>query len=124
MTVESFARAFRYRKGSILAPWKNVSRDPEPQGDCQDFAWSVLHIETGGKPWRHILTGRAMLWRSKSPVNGFLPRHAVLWVKGRGWIDSTDRFWRYSPKPHKRAWPVGAPVLVGMAMAAKAWGLW
>ena len=53
-----------------------------------------------------------------------LPRHAVLWVKGRGWIDSTNREWRATPAPHKRAWPVGAPALVGLAVAAKAWGLW
>ena len=49
MTTEQLARAFRYRKGSILSPWRDVSRDAEPQGDCQDLAFSVLCLEAGVK---------------------------------------------------------------------------
>lgn len=124
MTTEAFAAKFRYKRGVPFSVIHNVSRDLEPQGACGTFAWSVLHIETGGKPWRAILTGRALLWRCKSPSNGTVPRHAVLWVKGHGWIDSTVREWRPSASPHRRAWPVGAPALVGLAVAAKVWGLW
>lgn len=124
MTTESFARAFRYHRTKPFSLIRNVSRDLEPKGACGTFAWSVLHIETGGKPWQAILTGKAMLWRCKSPVNKAVPRHVVLWVRGKGWIDSTDRFWRDSPAPNKLWWPVGAPVIVGLAVAARWWGLW
>lgn len=114
--IASFLRAFRYRKGSIIAPWRDVSRDAHPTGDCQDFAWSVLILETGSKAKAlfALLTGRAMIWRCWSPVNKAVPRHAVLRLGGR-WIDSTVREWRDSPTPHKRAWPVGAPVLAIIA---------
>jgi hypothetical protein len=118
--IAAFARAFRYRGGSIFAPWRNVSRDEKPTGDCQDFAWSILSLATDGKPWRAILTGRAMIWRAHSPVNPFLPRHAVLWVKGRGWIDSTTRNWRATPMPNKLRWPVGLPILALVLCAAPA----
>ncbi len=48
MTTEQLARAFRYRKGSILSPWRDVSRDEEPSGDCQDWCWSVLLVTPDG----------------------------------------------------------------------------
>lgn len=124
MTTEAFCRAFRYRKDGLLSPWRDVSRDAEPQGDCQDFALSVLSLETGGKPWRHLLTGRACIWRAHSPVNKLVPRHAVLWLKGKGWIDSTDRFWRDAPAPNKLRWPAGAPVLVAFGWVAAQWWGW
>lgn len=54
-----------------------------------------------------------MIWRCHSPVNGILPRHAVLRYRGQ-WIDSTVREWRASPAPHKKRWPVGLPVVVGL----------
>ena len=56
-----------------------------------------------------------MLWRCWSPVNGKVPRHVVLYVRGKGWIDSTVREWRPKPEPHRKAWPVGAPVLAVIA---------
>jgi hypothetical protein len=113
--ITAFARAFRYHGGSIFAPWRNVSRDAKPTGDCQDFAWSVLSLATDGKPWRAILTGRAMIWRAHSPVNRVLPRHAVLWLNGKGWIDSTNREWRATPSPHRLRWPAGLPILALVA---------
>ena len=116
MTTGAFARAYRYVRGVPFSVIRDVSRDLEPQGACGTFAWSVLNIETGGKPWKALLTGRAMIWRCWSDKNRTIPRHAVLWLRGKGWIDSTDRFWRDSPKPNRRAWPMGAPVLAGLAL--------
>lgn len=128
MTTESFARAFRYNRGVPFSVIRDVSRNLEPQGACGAFAWSVLCIETGGKPWRAILTGKAMLWRCKSPSNGTVPRHMVLWMRGKGFIDSTVREWRDAPAPHRKAWPVGAvPVVAAlMVIAGQAWlrGWW
>lgn len=123
MTTESFARAYRYKRTFPFSLIRDVSQDEEPQGACGTFAYSVLSIETGGHPWRAILTGRAMIWRAQSPVNGAIPRHAVLWLRGKGWVDSTVREWRPSPAPHKLRWPAGAPVLLGLAVAAKMWGM-
>ncbi len=119
---DSFLLAFRYHKGSIIAPWRDVSGDAQPKGDCQDFAWSVLILATGGKlqAIKALLTGKAMIWRCWSPVNGKVPRHAVLRYRDK-WIDSTVREWRDSPTPHKRAWPVGTPVLIGLALAMWGW---
>jgi hypothetical protein len=115
MSVDAFAKAYRYHRTKPFSLIRNVSRDLEPKGACGTFAWSALHIETGGKPWQAILTGKAMLWRCWSPVNGKVPRHAALWVRGKGWIDSTVREWRPKPEPHRKAWPVGFPVLAILA---------
>jgi len=121
MTTDELLRRFRYRGGSLLAPWRDIRGDAT--GDCQDVCWTVLLIETGSvaKALLALLTLRAVVWRCWSPANGVLPRHAVLRYRGM-WIDSTTRYWRNSPSPHRRAWPVGAPVLVGLAVTAHLWG--
>lgn len=120
MTTDELCRRFTYRKGSILSPWRDIRGSAT--GDCQSFAFTVLIIETGGvaKALWAMLTFRAMIWRAWSPVNGFVPRHAVLCYRGR-WIDSTDRYWRDGPAPPRRAYPAGLPVLIGLAMAANLW---
>lgn len=120
VTLSEFNIRFRIVPTSLFGLPRDLSKTQPgvpANGDCQDYARTVRKIMRV-KPWE------AIVWRCWSPVNGALPRHAVIWVKGHGWIDSTRREWRDSPAPHKRAWPVGAPALVGLAVAAKMWGLW
>lgn len=107
MTIEDLNRRFKIVPTSLFTLPRDLSKTPEGQpveGDCQDYAKTVRRI-LKVKPWQ------AIVWRCWSPQNGLLPRHAVLWVKGKGWIDSTDREFRRTPAPHKRAWPVGTPFI-------------
>lgn len=103
--------------------WRDLRDDPSPEDDCQSFAWTVLLIETGSVPKAllALLTFRAVIWRCWSPQNGLIPRHAVLQYRGN-FIDSTTRYWRANATPHRRAYPTGLPVLIGLAAAL--WGLW
>ena len=119
MTTDELCRRLVYRKGSILSPWKDIRETAT--GDCQDFAWTVLIMETGGKlqALKAMLTFRAMIWRCWSPQNGLIPRHAVLQYRGN-FIDSTTRYWRANATPNRRAYPAGLPVLIGLAAAL--WG--
>ena len=115
-----FVVAFKIIPTSLFGLPRDMSDDPEPRGDCQDFAKTVKRIEGVKFP-------KAIVIRGWSPLNWkppFLPRHAVLWVKGKGFIDSTRREYRKWPWPHIPAWPVGAPVVLGVAWAAKWWGVW
>jgi hypothetical protein len=120
MTLAEFNKRFRITKTSLLGLPRDLSDTPKDQpvkGDCQDYARTVRKI-MDVKPWE------AVVWRCWSPQNGLLPRHAVIWVKGHGWIDSTERKWRDSPKPHRRAWPVGTPAILALAYWARWWGWW
>jgi hypothetical protein len=107
-----FLTAFRIVPTSLF----NLPRDvrDDPRGDCQDFARTVAAIEGVHFP-------RAIMVRCWSPQNlrkfPFVPRHAVLWVKGKGFIDSTVREYRKTPWPHIPAWPVGAPLVVVVVWA-------
>ena len=117
MTLAEFNRRFRIVPTSLIGLPRDLSKGDKPlDGDCQDFARTVRKI-MGVKPWE------AVVWRCWSPQNGIIPRHAVIWVKGRGWIDSTNREWRDTPAPHRKAWPVGAvPVIAALAsIAGQAW---
>ena len=98
LTIQELNRRYKIVPTSLLGLPRDLS-DATPgaalQGDCQDYARTVRSI-MGVKPWE------AVVWRCWSPQNGILPRHAVIWVKGHGWIDSTEREWRDSPAPHRR----------------------
>lgn len=125
----SFIGAFTYERGPLLQPWRDLSRDTFPTGDCESFAWTVLKLETGGTlpAIKALVTRKAAIWRCWSPVNGVAPRHAVLRI-GERWIDSTNREWRDTPAPHRKAWPVGTvPAFAALAViAGQAWlrGWW
>lgn len=124
MTTDELCRRFRIRKTSIFGLWRDLRDDPNPADDCQSFAWTVLLIETGSVPKAllALLTFRAVIWRAWSPVNGVIPRHAVLKYRGN-YIDSTTRYWRPDASPHRRAYPVGLPALIGgLAVTAHFWG--
>ena len=117
MNLDEFNRRFRIVPTSLISLPRDLRNTPKGQpvtGDCQDYARTVRKI-LGVKPWEAIMV---RCWSDK-----VIPRHAVLWVKGRGWIDSTNRTFRRTPLPNIPCWPVGTPVIVGLAFAAKAWGL-
>jgi hypothetical protein len=123
----SFIGAFTYERGPLLEIWRDLSGNP--RGDCESFAWTVLKLEAGGTvPAIKALVKRdAAIWRCWSKANGAIPRHAVLRIGDR-WIDSTERKWRDTPAPHRKAWPVGTvPLVAALAfVAGQAWlrGWW
>lgn len=112
MDLAEFNRRFRIVPTSLF----NLPRDvrDDPRGDCQDFAKTVARIEGVRFP-------RAIMIRCWSPENGLLPRHAVMWIKGKGFIDSTVREYRKTPWPHIPAWPVGTPAILAAVWVAKLW---
>ena len=108
MTLDELNRRFKIVPTSLFTLPRDLT-DTLPgmpvEGDCQDYAKSVKKI-LGLKPWQ------AVMIRCWSPINRILPRHAVLWVPGRGWIDSSNRQFRKSPLPNIPIWPVGTPAIV------------
>jgi hypothetical protein len=119
-----FNRDFRVVDTSLLSLPRDLSdKNPgEPLlSDCQSYARTVKRIIGAKFP-------RSFIWRVWSPQNGRIPRHAVLWVKGKGYIDSTERKWRDTPAPHRKAWPVGTVPVVGLVvfLVSQAWarGWW
>ena len=124
MTVDFnyFRSRFKIVPTSLFGLPRDLSKGDKPlEGDCQDFAKTVKRILGVKFP-------DAIMWRCWSPQNGRIPRHAVLYVKGKGWIDSTERKWRDTPAPHRKAWPVGTvPAVAVLAfVAVQAWlrGWW
>lgn len=105
MTLAEFNKRFRITKTGLLGWPRDLSNDAKPEGDCQDYAKSVARIEGVRFP-------KAIMIRCWSRRNGPLPRHAVMWIKGKGFIDSTVREYRKTPLPHIPVWPVGSPAVV------------
>lgn len=113
MTAQEFIDKFVYTKGVVFIDgWQRIDKGDGPyKGDCDDFALTVLILTEGGwlKALWALLTFQAMFWLVKSPVNGFIPRHAALWHRKYGWIDSTNREWRDTAEPHSKRLPLVFP---------------
>jgi hypothetical protein len=117
MTLAEFNRRFRIVPTSLWNWPRDLSKagpDEMLGDDCQTYAKTVKRILDVKFP-------RAIVIRCWSKPG--LPRHAVLWVKGRGFIDSTTRQFRKTPLPCIPAWPVGTPAIVGMLGVARFWGV-
>jgi hypothetical protein len=108
MTLEEFNRRFKIVPTSLLHMPRDRSGSDKPRGDCQDYCKSVKRILGVKFP-------KAIVVRCWSKPG--LPRHAVLWIKGKGFIDSGNREWRKWPWPCVPIWPVGTPALIGAAVA-------
>lgn len=121
MPVTDFIKNFKYKlKIVLLGGYKRIDAAPY-EGDCNDFALTVLLLLEGG--WwgaiKALITFRAVLWLVWSPSNGVFPRHVVLYHADHGWIDSTNRKWRDIPEPHTRCIPLVSPWVLFMALVGK-----
>lgn len=117
--IAEFLKAFLYERSKlgIFGGWKLISY----RGDCEDFALTILYMIEGSwaKVIWSIITFKAVFWLTHSPSNKFWPRHTVLWYRGYGWIDSSNREWRAAPTPHKLRLPWLFPLVFVMMI----WGL-
>lgn len=99
---QEFLSRFVYNKGGNGDGFKNILKSAE--GDCDDFAWTILVIRYGYiKAFLKAFFSLQLVW---SPSNKYFPRHVVLKDKGM-YIDSTVREWRADVAPHKRPIPLG-----------------
>lgn len=111
MTYEELKRRFRIVPTSLIGLPRDLSKAPVTKpltGDCQDYAKTAKKVL--GLKWY-----QAMMIRCWSKPG--LPRHAVLWVFGRGFVDSTYRDFRTTPWPCLPIWPVGTPLIAGVIHA-------
>lgn len=106
--LQRFAEAFEYDKGSPFDGWRNIKR-----GDCDDYAYSMALIYSGGSLLRliwNVLIFKVQFWRVHSTHNDLVPRHLAVFLRGHGWTDSTFRGFRETVWPHKKRWPMILPL--------------
>lgn len=118
MTTAEFIENFQYYRRGWFSGWDLID-EPPYTGDCQDFATTVLYLETGGWLgfWKAVLTFQAVFWLvdSKDTKSKF-PRHIVLKYKGK-YIDSTNRKWRDDIGDNRKWFPLFAPfVFIGLLL--------
>ena len=106
--VEAWIDTFRYEREPGVEKWRYIA--DRPVGDCEDFARTVAQLYYGGTTEelvRQMQKGNVKFILCWSPSNGWIPRHTIVWIRGKGYVDSTKRIFRPDPKPHKKAfrWP-------------------
>ena len=120
MNVTEFAAKFIYGDQiPFIHGWRRIDQEPYT-GVCQDYALTVLLLVEGSWPkalWA-LITFRAVFWLVKSPVNGFVPRHIMLYHRDHGWNDSTAKEWRATPGENR----LRLPLLFPWVMFRAAWG--
>lgn len=88
-------------------------------GDCEDFALTVLWLMAGRswlRVWWLVLTFQAMIWNVRAPSG---ETHAILWMRGHGWIDNIFPWWS-DQCLHRRRFPYLAPILAA-TLLVKGW---
>jgi len=123
MTYEELKRRFRIVPTSLIDLPLDLSGTPATKpvtGDCQDYARTAK--KALGLKWHQAIMIRC--WSPQNWKPPFLPRHAVLWVFGRGFIDSTYREFRRTPLPCIPIWPVGSPLILAATHAIGVWQGW
>ena len=82
MKLDEFNRRFKIVPTPLISWPRDLSATPpgEPvEGDCQDYGKTVKKIE--GR------FGIMIRCWSKEGNPRWLPRHAVMWIRGKGFID-------------------------------------
>lgn len=105
---ERFIQNFRYRpdrRGLFGGQWRILDPDdPQPEGDCEDFALTLSWILSARSPiiWLSNLYNRDFeIWTGKSDRGN---RHAVLYWRGN-WIDNIyPEFQHQTPHDMQRAY--------------------
>ena len=114
-----FFNEFIYKK-TKLDGWRIIDKSLE--GTCEDFALTTLYIledKNWFKVFWAVCTFKAIFWLVHSPSNKLIPRHTILYYRGKGWVGSTYREWRPSPAPHK----LRLPLLLPWVLFRSAWGV-
>lgn len=118
ITLEQFNKRFKIVPTSLLGRAQDLSDRPDDaklEGDCRTYVRTVRNI-LKLKRWEYAQ------WRAWSKPG--IPRHAIMWVKGKGWIDSTTRQFRPTPAPCRRLWPIGTPVTIAIVYGTGVWYGW
>ena len=112
-TPDYVSQKFEYRPDVGGDRWrilKDIQHSRTVEGDCEDFALTVLWLEAGKSMlnfWWMVLTFQAMIWYVKTDGN---VGHAALWVRGKGWTDNIKPYWSRKYQ-YERVYPMVAPML-------------
>jgi hypothetical protein len=112
-SFNDFLQRYKYKLGPVFIDgWRIVERE----GDCDDFALTAAyHLADDSilKLIWNILIFKTVFWLVKSPRNGFVPRHTILYQRGLGYIDSSVNNEQFvvSPKPNKLIFPWLFPIV-------------
>lgn len=113
--IADFKKRYRY-ESDLTDRWTLLDGDGIVRGDCEDFTYTVLWL-IADKSWMNfwwlLFSCQAMFWRTNIPKTG--QPHAMLWVRGYGWIDCNFPAW--SPAPiYPKVFPIIAP-FIALALA-------
>ena len=92
MDTDKFISYFKYEPDGKVDSYHLIN-EPPYAGDCEDFARTVAHIESGG-----ALQDFIDLWLFKNQYHFVVTdsgiKHVVLYRRGMGYIDNIMPYWR------------------------------
>jgi len=116
MNLSKFIEEFNWESDGFVDSY-HILKEGE-SGDCDDFASTVSYIESGSSKTRmffNILTGKHRFYWCRSPRG---EAHAILRVKGKGYIDNIFPTYRNKPEGHTKVvylfWVPFLKLLIGM----------
>lgn len=106
--LEDLNSRFVYRRDKGES-WKILKTAGRIDGDCEDYSLTLIWLAEGKsiiRFWWALITFKYVIFYCMSPRD---VGHAILWVRGHGWIDNIQR--EFFPSPRARSYRLRFPVL-------------
>lgn len=117
-SVKTLLNLFRYKSDDGYDDWEFMEEEAGVlEGDCEDFALTAalwLADNSLLQFWIDIFLFRSVIWFCKTSDG---TGHAMLWRRGKGWIDNIHPQWRDRPI-HTRWFPYWGPLLAFKLLVA------
>lgn len=115
--IDDLNDRFKWTADGKVDSWRVLQGQGKLRGDCDDYALTALFIHCDYSwfiLWWRVLTFQSMIWLTRTK-GGEL--HAMLWHRGRGWIDNTNPEW--GERKLKRIMPFILPAMVIKVLIGK-----
>ena len=100
---------FKYRSDRGES-WKILKGKASIFGDCEDYSLTLIWLAEGKsllRFWLALLTFKYVMFYCKTPRG---VGHAILWVRGHGWVDNIQR--EFVPSLRQKGYRLRFPYLV------------
>lgn len=113
--LSEFNSRFTYREDiGWLDHWEILDTTGLVQGDCEDYALTLIYLFEGASMWRFwlsLINLKHVLWFARSESNN--EGHILLWKRGHGWVDNTTKVFNDKPaQGFKRRYPFLFPMVL------------
>jgi hypothetical protein len=118
-TMQAVKSRFKWVSDGEVDSYHIMASEGPIDGDCDDFAITVLWELAGCSRWRFLwwlVSFKGVLWFVRDPKGA---RHITLWVRGVGYTDNWKSGFTPTEELHERRYPLAWPFVLFKLLVGK-----